>query len=505
MADIKVIKYSGPFKIEHDPSTDSVQMSSFKTATKELTDLKLSKLIDGADASDEHIHDGRYFREDEHIGSSSGLTDAGKPIVTDGSGLIDGSFINVSNLESVIDHGNIQGLGDDDHVQYILVDGTRAFTGDQSMGSNKITNLADPVSGTDAVNLQTLQAYQQGLKPKQAVRVATTEAGVLASDFEAGDSIDGVTLVAGDRILIKDQASASENGIYIVQATGAPVRATDFDSLTPIDEINGAYTFAQEGASNQGKGFVQSGSVSILETDAINFVFFNSLVNLTGGDGIDIAGSLVSVDLLASGGLKFVTGQLAVEPDDFAGEGLIDDGSDNLAIDWSTTFNDSKAVKASDLSSTANGLGASIIGVEDANGYFSGTNQEAVNDELYALAVAGGGVSYLAGTGGVTIGQLVYVSANDTVLPYSDLTQDLNVVGIALETATAGNSVKVARLDKALSGVLSSATAGDEYYWDGSSFSTTPSDTASENVWLVGVAKNASDLSIEVRHLYKNS
>jgi hypothetical protein len=79
------------------------------------------------------------------------------------------------------------------------------------------------------------------------VRVATTVAGNLATSFENGDIIDGVTLVTGDRILIKNQASPSENGIYIVNATGAPTRATDMDAW---DEVPGATVFVNIGTAN---------------------------------------------------------------------------------------------------------------------------------------------------------------------------------------------------------------------------------------------------------------
>lgn len=67
---------------------------------------------------------------------------------------------------------------------------------------------------------------------KQSVRCATTVAGTLASSFENGDTIDGIALATGDRILIKNQAAGAENGIYTVNASGAPTRATDFDSST---------------------------------------------------------------------------------------------------------------------------------------------------------------------------------------------------------------------------------------------------------------------------------
>lgn len=69
---------------------------------------------------------------------------------------------------------------------------------------------------------------------KEAVRVATTVAGVLATDFEVGDTIDGVVLALNDRILIKNQATGSENGIYTANAVGAPTRASDFDTSAEV-------------------------------------------------------------------------------------------------------------------------------------------------------------------------------------------------------------------------------------------------------------------------------
>lgn len=197
-------------------------------------------------------------------------------------------------------------------------DGSVAFTGDQSMGGNKLTNLDTPTAAGDAVNKLYVDNALEGLKPKQAVRVATTVAGTLATDFEAGDTVDGVVLVAGDRILIKDQAAPEENGIYVAQATGAPVRATDFDSVSPIDEINKAYVAVQEGTSNAGKLYVQYGTVTTIGVDAINFTFFNSISGLIGGAGITVSGANISIDHDGEG-LTFVgagdTSQLALELD----------------------------------------------------------------------------------------------------------------------------------------------------------------------------------------------
>jgi hypothetical protein len=188
-------------------------------------------------------------------------------------------------------------------------DGSVAFTADQSMGGNQLTNVGAPSASNDAATKSYVDSVAEGLKPKTAARVATT-ANITLS---APQTIDGVSVIAGDRVLVKDQTDPEDNGIYIV-AAGAYTRSLDFDSLTPIDEINGAMVAVQEGTTNAGKVFVQSGLVTTLDTDPINFIFFNSSSSLVGGDGITVSGSNISVDHDGEG-LTFVSTQLALELD----------------------------------------------------------------------------------------------------------------------------------------------------------------------------------------------
>lgn len=230
-----------------------------------------------------------------------------------------------------------------------------------------------------------------------------------------------------------------------------------------------------------------------------------SFANYSGGDGIDITSNTISVDLLTSGGLKLDTGELGIEPGDFAGEGIIDDGSDNLAIDWSITFNDSKAIKASDLSSTLSGLGASIIGIEDSNGNTDETNVEGAIAELYSK-ISGFGVEYTVGTGGVAAGDLVYISGNNTVVAYDDISTRETVIGVAATTQNASETVKVLGNDTLITGVLTGATAGTTYYWTGSGWTTNFSSFASgEYIWIGGVAKNATDVHVEIEFIMRKA
>lgn len=173
----------------------------------------------------------------------------------------------------------------------IQADGGQAFTGDQSMGSNKLTNLADGTASSDAVNKGQLDSAVNGLSWKQVVRVATDAAGTLASDFENGDTVDGIVLATGDRILIKDQASGSENGIYTVEATGAPTRATDMDSG---NEADGAAVFAEEGTANADTAFVQTTEDVVIGTTAQVWVAFSGGASITAGTGLVKSGSTIN-------------------------------------------------------------------------------------------------------------------------------------------------------------------------------------------------------------------
>lgn len=167
----------------------------------------------------------------------------------------------------------------------------------QSAGVNNTT------IATTAFVTTALGAWSNGLKPKAPVRAATLIPGTLATSFADSSVIDGITLATGNRILIKNQSTASENGIYVVAASGAPARAADFDSLTPIDEIHGAWVAIQEG-TQAGKVFVQYGTVVTIDVTAINFTYWDPIAGLIGGDMITVSGSTITVDLAAVSGLE---------------------------------------------------------------------------------------------------------------------------------------------------------------------------------------------------------
>jgi hypothetical protein len=126
---------------------------------------------------------------------------------------------------------------------------------------------------------------------KEPVRVATTGAGTLASSFQNGNVIDGVTLVTGDRILIKNQAAPAENGIYTVNATGAPTRATDMDIW---DEVPGATVFVNVGTANADQfWFCTSNPGGTLGTTAITWSQISGSGTLQSSYNSSTAGEIV--------------------------------------------------------------------------------------------------------------------------------------------------------------------------------------------------------------------
>ena len=176
----------------------------------------------------------------------------------------------------------------------LQADGGQTFTGNQDAGSFKITNLGAPTNANDAARLVDIQNSAAGLDVRASVRVATIADGSFATDFENGVSVDGVVLVTGNRILIKDQATGSQNGIYTVNASGAPTRATDAD--TSAEVTPNMFVFVEEGTVNQDTGWVLTTNATItLGSTALVFTQFTGAAALIAGAGLTKTGNQIDV------------------------------------------------------------------------------------------------------------------------------------------------------------------------------------------------------------------
>ena len=171
---------------------------------------------------------------------------------------------------------------------------TNAATGSTLVKRDASGNIsvATPTESSHAATKGYVDAARSGLDVKDSVRVATTAAVLLASGLENGDTVDGVTLATGDRVLVKDQSTASENGIYVVQASGAAVRATDAD--TSAEVTSGMFTFVAEGTVNADSGWVLSTNDTItLGTTALTFAQFSGAGQVTAGAGLTKSGNTI--------------------------------------------------------------------------------------------------------------------------------------------------------------------------------------------------------------------
>jgi hypothetical protein len=190
-------------------------------------------------------------------------------------------------------------------------------TGTVDVGNKRITSVAEPTQATDAATKNYVDAVKTGLKVKDAVRVATTanltatyangSSGVGAtltnSGTQAALTIDSIVLSVGQRVLVKDQSTAFQNGIYTVTTVGSVsanwvlTRATDNDSNSPVLEVEGGdFCFVQEGTVNADNGFVvtTNGTITI-GTTGIDYVQFSGAGQVTAGNGLTKNGNTLDV------------------------------------------------------------------------------------------------------------------------------------------------------------------------------------------------------------------
>jgi len=299
----------------------------------------------------------------------------------------------------------------------IQADGGQAFTGEQSMGSNKLTNVTDPTSDQDAATKAYVDSVASGLDIKDSVRVATTATATLATDFENGDTIDGIVLATNDRVLIKNQSSGSENGIYTVNASGAPTRATDAD--TAAEMTSGMFTFVEEGTTNADSGWVMTNDGAIVvDTTALVFSQFSGAGMITAGTGMTKSGDTINV-ISGNGGI-------VANADDIT-----------LTLDGST-------------------LAVGASGIKLAN--MSSTNFLVGNGSSIPTAVAMSGDATMDNTGAVSAAADILKEAD--VVTRQTPTGAINSSNV---TYTLANTPIVGTEQVFLNGILQEAGAGDDY------------------------------------------
>ena len=282
----------------------------------------------------------------------------------------------------------------DTGVRTNRLDQMTAPTAAVSFNSQKITGLADPTADADAANKGYVDGVAQGLDVKDSVVATTTANGTLSTAFANGQSIDGVTLQTGDRILLKNQTTASQNGIYNVNASGAPSRATDMGTGS---NAAGAFVFVEQGTVNAENGFTctsDTGS-AVVGTNNLTFAQFSGAGQIIAGDGLDKSGNELSVDLKANGGLVIESTELAVKLDATSITGTLAIGDGGTGATTATA-----ALTALGLSNYAKTL------IDDADAAAARTTLglgSIATQAANSVAITGGSITNLTTFDGITI------------------------------------------------------------------------------------------------------
>lgn len=344
----------------------------------------------------------------------------------------------------------------------IQADGGQAFTANQDMGGFKLTGVADPTLAQDAATKAYVDAVATGLNIKNSVRAATTTPGALATAYENGDTIDGVVLSTGDRILIKDQSVASENGIYVVQATGAPIRATDAD--TDAEVTAGMFTFIEEGTTLADTGWVLSTDNPItVNTTGLTFTQFSTAGVTQAGNGMVQVGTDFNV-VAADNSLTINANDMQVKVDPARAitttASGIGSNVDNSTIEIS---GNALQVKLNGINDThidfgtgANQVSAADIPILDAGAFLTATDVEGALQELMAEVDANSAHATSDGSSHTFIDQDVTIGSSPTF-------NGVNITGLV---AGAVDSVHFATR-KASAGTIPKDTPVYITGWDG--------------------------------------
>jgi len=206
------------------------------------------------------------------------------------------SITNTDNVSSTVSAAMVVSGGALVYKNLSVMGTTNCYS-NVNLNSNKITNLLDPTSSQDAATKNYVDLYAQGVVVKNSVSAATTTSQDLSTDFFVGSAIDGYTFQLYDRVLVKDQGTLTENGIYVVQGVATPpVRSLDYSIGS---NAAGTFVFIKQGTLNKSLGFVcnsPQGS-DVIGTDDITFTQFTGLGLVQAGDALSSVFNQMNVNV----------------------------------------------------------------------------------------------------------------------------------------------------------------------------------------------------------------
>lgn len=388
------------------------------------------------------------------------------------------------------------------------------------LNGGELTNLANGTAPTSAATVAQLNAMTQGIKPKEIARVATT-ANITLTGFQ---TIDGVMVADGDRVLVKNQTNGVQNGIYIAR-TGAWERAAD---LPAGEHAGGAHVFIQEGTDNTARAYYQSvtGPDDIAGTHALVWVRHFSVtpqtldgaglyrtgqeLNVGAGAGIDAQAEAIAVALSATDpGLEFDDvgddGALRIK----AGHGIERTaGGTAVKLDGATLARGADGLKVLGLPSlfTVNGtaVGASVS-AGNLDTLTNGGNADALHYHTMGASTEAPKVRFPVGNAGEALakGDAIYFSANNVPSRATALFADGKFRAVALADAAVANGAAAhGQTAGVLEGALTGATAGTAYFVGRTGGLVLYTALASgDRIIRAGFAKNATDLVVAIQDI----
>jgi hypothetical protein len=388
-----------------------------------------------------------------------------------------------------------------------------ALTAALAMGANLITGLATPVSATDAATKGYVDGIAQGLQVKTSAR-ALAASNITLSGTQ---TIDGVAVIASDRVLVTGQTTGSQNGLYVV-AAGAWARAADMAATT---HAGSSFVFISEGTANADTGWVVTTDApnDVVGTNTLAFTQFSGAGAIAAGSGLTKTGTTLSVNVLAASGTAIVSGNVAVK---LAGTNPgLQLASDGVALlpDPNGGLTTGAAGSKLLLNGTTLQMGAAGVSVKgvgslweinatatssnvtagNLNTLTGGSSSDASSLHTHSTLVIGGTQFAALSVGALSIADPVYQSStNDQVdKARADTVAKSWVVGLVAAAVSAGASATVYTSGKVAS-VLSGATAGARYYLQATGGIGTTAPSSGNRLIQVGYAVNATDLRVGI-------